>query len=253
MSSLPLSHQPAVSTLSLVPEGQCLWYPALTVLKQVCIQGCEIATNSNTGFVSKANQVSSREELSVKKKMKLNQSWMKQWSVWWDGTALTLYIRSKLPSHSTKHLAGCSYRGYSYQLCHMKIYTCSINFNSLLKSYYTKQGAISEVEMDFQNNIKTKMFSGLWFLNLWVKLNLFHSTVDIPYRNIHKYQALQNIMSESKGRSYPAVQKKCCNHCSQKSLSLMLWSFFLMYWLQKRRKFSILRCNYLQQRKKHHK
>lgn len=129
----------------------------------------------------------------------------------------------------------------------MKIYTCSINFNSLFKSYYTKQGAISEVEMDFQNNIKIKMFSGLWFLNLWVKLNLFHSTVDIPYRNIHKYQALQNIMSESKGRSYPAVQKKCCNHCSQKSLSLMLWSFFLMYWLQKRRKCSISRCNYPKQ------
>lgn len=129
----------------------------------------------------------------------------------------------------------------------MKIYICSINFNSLFKSYYTKQGAISEVEMDFQNNIKIKMFSGLWFLNLWVKFNLFHSTVDIPYRNIHKYQALQNITSESKGRSYPAVQKKCCNHCSQKSLSLMLWSFFLMYWLQKRRKCSISRCNYPQQ------
>lgn len=36
-------------------------------------------------------------------------------------------------------------------------------------------------------------------------------------------------MSESKGRSYPAVQKKCCNHYSQKPLSLMLWSCFFSW------------------------
>lgn len=109
----------------------------------------------------------------------------------------------------------------------MKIYICSINFNSLLKSYYTKQGAISEVEMDFQNNIKIKMFSGLWFLNLWVKFNLFHSTVDIPYRNIHKYQALQNITSESKGRSYSAVQK---NAVITVHKNLSAWCFEVFSW-----------------------
>jgi len=110
--------------------------------------------------------------------------------------------------------------------------------------------------MDFQNNIKMKMFSGLWFLNLWVKLNHFHTAVDIPHRNIHKYQALQNIMSESKGRSYPAVQIKAVITVHKKlSACCFKVIFFLMYWLQKRRKFSISRCNYmnLQQNKEHHK
>lgn len=127
-----------------------------------------------------------------------------------DSTALLLPCTYSpgFPGQSIKHFPGCSHAGYSYQLCHMKICICSINLNSLFKAYYTKQETISEVEMDFQNNIKMKMFSGLWFLNLWVKLNHFHSAVDIPYRRIHKYQALQNIMPESKGRSYPAVRIK---------------------------------------------
>lgn len=32
----------------------------------------------------------------------------------------------------------------------MNICICSINLNSLFKTYYAKQEAISEVEMDFQ-------------------------------------------------------------------------------------------------------
>lgn len=128
----------------------------------------------------------------------------------------------------------------------MKICICSINLNFLFKTYYTKQEAISEVEMDFQNNIKMKMFSGLWFLNLWVKLNHFHSAVDIPYRSIHKYQALWNIMPESKGKTYPAAQIKAVITVHKKlSACCFKVIFFLMYWLQNRSKFSISSCNYM--------
>lgn len=137
----------------------------------------------------------------------------------------------------------------------MKICICSINLNSSFKTYYTKQEAISEVEMDFQNSIKTKMFSGLWFLNLWVKLNHFHSTVHIPYRSIHKYQALQNIMPESKGRTYLAVQIKAVTTVHKK-LSACCFKVLIFLWFTDfRREFNISRHNYmnLQQCKEHHK